>query len=294
MPKSNPNLTRMQIEWTAPCGNSFLAEHWPADGPVRDVLLCVHGMGGAASDFHTLAEAAVQRGISCHALNLRGQGHDPQPARRGAVLDLEAVARDVQAFGREVLAAQPGARLWVCGESMGALVVAWMLAHRRFAPSPCGAVFSVPVVALRRPTPWVVRQIVRLLGRLVPGLRFYPSWFVSGKIEKLRVTRDEAHAERIRNSPQYIRAFTFRFLAQLSDLMASSPRLAGDITTPSLVLAAGQDVYVRPDQIRMWFDQLAAPDKTFRIYPEAHHLLWNDWDREQVMADIFAWMSARP
>ncbi|NBS53750.1 MAG: alpha/beta hydrolase, partial [Spartobacteria bacterium] len=29
------------------------------------------------------------------------------------------------------------------------------------------------------------------------------------------------------------------------------------------------------------------------IYPEAHHLLWHDWDKEAVMSDIHAWLTAR-
>ena len=61
--------------------------------------------------------------------------------------------------------------------------------------------------------------------------------------------------------------------------------------TPCLVLAAGKDVFLRPEQVRAWFDQLAASDKTFRLYPEAYHLLWNDWDKDLVMADIVSWMN---
>ena len=36
-----------------------------------------------------------------------------------------------------------------------------------------------------------------------------------------------------------------------------------------------------------------ATDKTFRLYPEAYHLLWNDWDKELVLADILAWLNER-
>lgn len=81
--------------------------------------------------------------------------------------------------------------LWVCGESMGVLVLAWMLAGKRFKQPIAGAIFSVPVVDLIKPTPWIVRQLVRTIARVAPGVRFFPSWFISGKLEPLRVTRDE-------------------------------------------------------------------------------------------------------
>jgi lysophospholipase len=63
--------------------------------------------------------------------------------------------------------------------------------------------------------------------------------------------------------------------------------------TPCLVLAAGQDVFLRPEQIKAWFDRLAASDKTFRLYQDAYHLLWNDWDKDLVLADILDWLNDR-
>jgi lysophospholipase len=176
---------------------------------------------------------------------------------------------------------------------MGALILSWMLADGRFDKPVRGAIFSAPVVGFMKPTPWIVRQTVRVLATVIPGLRFYPSWFVSGKLEPLRVTRDEEHLLRIHNAPHYITAFTFRFLHQLGKLIDSSEAIAASMKTPCLVLAAGQDVYLRPEQIATWFDRLAASDKTLRVYPEAYHLLWNDWDKETVLADILGWISER-
>ena len=91
----------------------------------------------------------------------------------------------------------------------------------------------------------------------------------------------------------YITAFTFRFLHQLGELIESSELIAAKMKTPCLVLAAGQDVFLHPQQVRAWFDRLAAADKTFRLYPEAYHLLWNDWDKDAVLADILGWLNER-
>ena len=284
----------MHFDWTAPDGEIFPCEGWLPVAPARSLLICIPGMGGEAQYFQPLAEAVASLDMATFALNLRGQNRDPVPARRGAVLDLETLSSEIDAFARDMRAAHPTATsLWICGESMGALLVSWMLAHSRFDPAPRGAIFSVPVVELKKPTPWVIRQAVRFLAATAPDFRLSPSLFVSGKSEQLRVTRDESHLERIRNSPHNIRVFTFRFLAAMGALMEASRDLAAQIKTPSLVLAAGQDVFIRAAQIESWFHQLAAPDKTWRLYPEAHHLLWNDWDKTQVLSDIIAWLRDR-
>jgi alpha-beta hydrolase superfamily lysophospholipase len=75
--------------------------------------------------------------------------------------------------------------------------------------------------------------------------------------------------------------------------MDASLHLAPQIQIPSLVLSAGQDVFIHPKQIEDWFQKIGAPDKTLRLYPEAHHLLWNDWDKEQVLVDIQEWLRIR-
>jgi lysophospholipase len=176
---------------------------------------------------------------------------------------------------------------------MGALILSWMLAYDRFSEPVCGAIFSAPVVDLIKPTPWIIRQSVRLLAKTLPGVRFYPSWFVSGKLEPLRVTRDEEHALRVQNAPHHITAFTFRFLHRLGRLIDSSEMIATRVKTPCLVLAAGQDVFLRPEQVMEWFARLASSDKSFKLYSEAYHLLWNDWDKDAVLADVLLWLNER-
>ncbi len=282
-----------QFAWEAPDGVVFPCERWLPDRKARGTVVCVHGLSGAATDFLALGEVLCKAGLACFALNLRGQGSDPHRPRRGATLDLEDISRDISRFANAMHSANDQRPLWVCGESMGALILAWMLAGKRFERPIAGAIFSVPVVGLVKRTPWIVRQIVRTVASVAPGLRFFPSWFISGKLEPLRVTRDEEFELRVRSAPHYITAFTFRFLRQLGLLIEGSAQVAAKMETSCLVLAAGQDVFLRPEQVRAWFDRLAATDKTFRLYPQAYHLLWNDWDKELVLADILAWLNER-
>jgi alpha-beta hydrolase superfamily lysophospholipase len=291
--EKQPEFNLTQFDWEAPDRVVFPCERWLPEGNSRGTVVCVHGLSGAATDFLTLGGFLRKAGLACFGLNLRGQGSDPHRPRRGAHLDLEDVSRDISSFANAMHSVKDEKPLWVCGESMGALILAWMLAEKRFEQTVTGAIFSVPVVDLIKPTPRLVRQVVRAIARIMPGLRFFPSWFISGKLEPLRVTRDEEFERRVRNAPHYIKAFTFRFLHQLGLLIEGSAQVAAKMVTPCLVLAAGQDVFLRPEQVRAWFDRLAATDKTFRLYPQAYHLLWNDWDKKLVLADILFWLNER-
>lgn len=249
----------------------------------------MHGMGGAPSDFEPFGCRLAAEGWRTVAFAVRGQGLDPEPGRRGAFLDPAVIAGDLRAFVREVAGGSPGPRFFV-GESLGALLGAHALAWGglRFD----AAVFSAPVVELARPTPSWARVALRFLARAFPEGRLRPAWFVTGGPRAPKTSRDEQWVAAQRRGPQSIAAFSFRVLLAVGVLMESMPAAASRITLPSLVLAAGCDIFVKPHQVQKWFEQLASPSKEFRLYPEAFHVLWNDWDREQVLEDVAGWLDA--
>lgn len=283
----------MEFLWTSPDGLAFPCERWEPAGEARGVMIFLPGMSGAATDFDTLALAVAQAGIAGYALNLRGQGHDPITRRRGTELNLRQIEKDIAAFGREVMREYPATPIFWIGESMGSLVLMHLLTMPSFDLPVSGAIFSAPVVGLRKQTPPMVRWALGVLAGVAPRFRLHPGLFVTHKGAPIRVTRDEEFRARVRESSHFIPVFSLGFLHSLGKLIESSNSLARKVTVPSLVMAAGQDVFVDTTQIRGWFKDLAAPDKTLHIYPEAFHCLWNDLDRATVIADILNWLETR-
>ena len=284
----------MTFPWQAADGEVFSGEQWTPPSSLRGRLICIHGLGGAATDFTSLGEATAARGFSAFAPNLRGQGCDPEEKRRGRFLEPNVLARDLTDFVTALPAST--APVVLCGESLGALLVAWALSQRPFPFPLAGVILSVPVVDLKKPTPALGRALIRALARIVPTLPLNATRFVTPRSEapwEDNLTRDQAHVEYLRSAPHRIRRFSVSTLNALGNLMDARATLAAGLQVPTLVLAAGEDIYIAPTQVKAWFDQIAAEDKTFRLYPEARHLLWNDFDREQVIADILSWMEAR-
>ncbi|MEX1119347.1 MAG: alpha/beta fold hydrolase [Terrimicrobiaceae bacterium] len=279
----------MDFEWQAPDGTSFPAKCWGDAAKASAVIVFVHGLGGAISDFDSLASHLATKGFVGYAATVRGQGQDPSERRRGTSLDPRGIANDLSAFARENH--QPGKPFFLCGESLGALLVAWSLANDVPLPSTDGVIFSVPVVTLSRETPGIVRLALRWAARVIPRARLKPSWFVSGTNRMPQTSRDEEWLALQRTGPQHIGAFSFSVLDGMGRLMEIMPHCAQKIQTRSLVLAAGKDIFIRTDQVKGWYDLLPAEDKTFLEYPEAYHVLWNDFDRETVIQDIHTWLA---
>ena len=78
-------------EWKSFDGAHFSSSKWIVKNRKipRAVIIGVHGISGAASDFNNLGSALSQKGISVYAYELRGQGNDPEPKRIGDLKDVQ-------------------------------------------------------------------------------------------------------------------------------------------------------------------------------------------------------------
>lgn len=284
----------MRFSWTTHDGELRSAHSWPA-GDCRAVIACVHGMNGSGEQFHPLP--ARIPGYAFHALDLRGQGSDHIAERRGAALEFEKQMLDIAAFVAALRKLHEGRPLFLMGESMGSLLAAgfagWSRKNADARHAVDGVILSVPVVGLRREVPGFLRWILRGAARVVPRASLTPSRFVNGKRIAPPLTRDRAYQDSLSERPHHISGFSLRFLVELGDLIEDSASLAAGLHTPTLVLAAGQDCFVKPCQIASWFEKIPAQDKTLRHYAEAYHLLWHDWDRDLVVSDISAWLDQK-
>ena len=273
--------------WRASDGETFTGLVWEPDGGrPRASVLCIHGLSGAACDFGPLARRLAADGCEVRAVNLRGQGCDPDPSRRGHFLDPDAWRADLAAFAGEFLQDAP---LFVVGESMGSLVAVDSVANGALAPRRL--VLSVPVVEMRTPVPaWVVALLRRVAG-VCPRMKLSPLRFVHGNTALPRLTADDAYMAYLQTIPHRVGGFTLGFLTKFHDFMRSVREDAGRVRVPTILLAAGRDVFIRPDQSRAFFETLGCGEKEYRLYAESHHLLWHDVEKDDVLGSVARWIA---
>lgn len=274
------------FDWRGHDGTAFPGLVWenPASRTTSHIV-CIHGLSGAASDFGPLARRLASEGHTVWAVNLRGQGHDPDLRRRGHFLDPHEWRADLAAFADGHLDADP---LAVIGESMGSLAALDAVAHRALRPQRL--VLSVPVTETRAPVPsWVV-SVLRAAAGVAPRCKISPMRFVHGKTSIPRLTSDNAYMQYLTEIPHRVGGFSLEFLTRFHDLMQEARRNAARLDLPTLMLAAGRDVFITPEQSRAFFELLATPEKEYVFYPDSHHLLWHDVDTEDVLEHISRWL----
>jgi alpha-beta hydrolase superfamily lysophospholipase len=291
--------TCTQHEWTAPDGERFSYSIWggalPTGDEPRAVIIAVHGLSGAALDYEPLGSHMARHGAMTYALELRGQGNDPLPQRRGDLESLQDWYADLSAFFSFVRSRHSAALFYYYGESMGAALLTRFLAQAKPDEQPLGLVLASPVVEIRHKPTWWQDLVFRFM-------------YWSAKLHRINVgkytkrtnddhsnwvTRDLAHRDWFATAPHRVTHFTVRFFACLRELIEGCFDAAPQVTVPVLVIYAGHDVYITADRVEAFFEQLGSKEKKLTLFPESYHLLLHDYDRDAALARIEEWLLGR-
>jgi acylglycerol lipase len=292
-------ITSTQHEWKAPDGETFSYSSWgddlSPDQRPRAVVVAVHGLSGAALDYEPLGRHLATHDIVTIALELRGQGNDPLPARRGDLVRIEEWFADLSAFFSLIRRRYPDTQIYYYGESMGAALLTRFVAEAREPELPAGLVLASPVVTISANPTWWQEQVFRFFLWVMPTHRIDVREYTKRTTDDPSnwVTRDEAHRRWFETAAHKINFFTVRFFKCLRDLIDGCFDAAPRITVPVLVIYAANDVYIKPARVEQFFERLGSSEKERRLFPESYHLLLHDYDKAEALEQIEAWLLQR-
>jgi acylglycerol lipase len=269
-------------------GKRMAWSHWPVvqGRSCKAVVIAIHGLSGAASDFWLLGEKLPQQNIAVYAYELRGQGNDSELNRRGDVLSSIQWRRDLQTFHRLVKARHPDVPIFWYGESLGSLIALHTAAESRGRDSPQALILSAPLAGLRQQLGSAEHFLLTAASHLMPFVKVSLGQLAHMDEDKMRVTTTSTHGGQMQQSPHHVPAFTLRLLRETGRMIDSNPQAADDVRIPSLWLASPHDIVAGPEQIQSLFAKLEAKDKKLLWYTRSYHLLLHDVQRDEVLRDV--------
>ncbi len=257
------------------------------------VVITVHGLSGASSDFWPLGETLPPRGIAVYGMELRGQGNDPDLKTRGDIVSSKQWQDDLRVFHQLVKKRHPGVPVFWYAESLGALIALHTADQSHGAQLPEGIIFASPAAGVKIKPGALKRFTIHVATTLMPGRKVNLEKLGGVRDEDIRVTQNTTHEAQMARTPHYVSEFTLRLLRAIHRMMHNSPQALREIKLPVLVLASPNDVIASPAQITRFYDILASGDKTLIWYNESYHLLLHDVQREKVLHDATGWLMKR-
>ena len=244
--------------------------HWSAEGP-RYVAVIAHGYGEHAGRYGHLAAALVADGAVVYALD--HHGHGQSEGDRALIRDVQDFIVDLDTLMTLARAEHPALPVVLIGHSMGGAIAArYAQLH---ADQLTGLVVSAPIVGGNP-------AFEALLGLdPIPEVPINPD----------ALSRDPAVGAAYAADPlvyhgPFLRE-TLQSLISAVDTIASG----GSLTMPTLWIHGDLDPLAPLEVTRGPIEHIGGTRLKEKIYPGAMHEVFNETNRDEVVADVIAFIA---
>ncbi|RME25575.1 MAG: alpha/beta hydrolase [Deltaproteobacteria bacterium] len=251
----------------------------PPEPAGRDVLL-VHGLAEHADRYHHVAAALNAAGHRATLVELRGHGRSE--GRRGHVRRWQDYVDDVVAAARFVRG-----EMFIVAHSMGGLVVLDGLRGGPLREHAVAVAVSNPLLGVAFDPPKVKEAAAGLLSRLLPWLS------LSNELDVNLISRDKAVVAAYEADPLVFDTITPRWYTEMLGARKRVHAHAGRYDLPGLAMVGTGDGICDHRATVSLMERWGHPDHEVKRYEGLYHELFNEPEKERVLADLVAWLGAR-
>ncbi|REF35825.1 alpha/beta hydrolase [Thermasporomyces composti] len=241
---------------------------WPNDS-ARYLALLVHGYGEHIGRYEHVADTLVRHGAE--VVGADHMGHGRSAGERVLITDYEEVVDDLHTVDERARSARPGLPVVLIGHSMGGMIATRYA--QRYADTLCCVVLSGPVLGVWSPT-----KLLQLDE--IPDT----------PLDITTLSRDPAVGQRYAADPLVwhgpFKRPTLQALATCLETINAGPRLE----LPTLWAHGGDDQLVPLAETQVGIDHIRGSRFTERIYPGARHEIFNETNKDEVLADVTAFI----
>lgn len=252
---------------------------WLPDSPAVAVVVIAHGVAEHSGRYAYLGEKLADAGYAVYALD--HHGHGLSSGRRANIVRMDGLADDLGQMLALACQLTPGRPRFLLGHSMGALVTLYLTTRTPLDLS--GVIVSGVPLVLPKINP-MLRAFSPVLSAIAPDAG-------SVKIDSLQISRDMAVVRDYDSDPLNYRgklpARTGHEILKATHLVTRRLRT---FSFPLLILQGGEDVIAPPAGARLLATTVASRDVTQKVYGKLYHEVFNEPERDQVIADTLDWL----
>ena len=282
---------------------------WMPDIPPRAVVMLSHGMAEHGGRYARLAQALCAAGLGVYALDQRGHGRTAEAGTVGLYAESDGwnkVVGDLASLNQHIGQQHPGLPIILLGHSMGSYISQAYLLHH--SASLHGAILSgsnFQPVALYRAAQIIARierarQGLRGRSALIDFLSFgsFNKAFKPNRTKFDWLSRDPVEVDNYINDPlcgfRCTNQLWIDLLGGLQQISKVSNLAQIDPGLPILVMGGDCDPVSEGKRLIDLANALRSAGNRqlqLNLYPQARHELFNETNRDEVMADVIAWLN---
>ncbi|AZE96191.1 Lysophospholipase [Pseudomonas orientalis] len=293
---------------TANDHSRLYVNQWMPDADLKALVMLSHGMAEHSGRYARLAQALCGAGYGLYGLDQRGHGRTAVEGTLGLFAENDGwnkVVGDLASLNQHIGQQHPGVPIILLGHSMGSYIAqAYMLHH---SASLHGAILSgsnFQPVALYRAARLIARierarQGLRGRSGLIDFLSFgsFNKAFKPNRTAFDWLSRDPVEVDKYIHDPlcgfRCTNQLWVDLLGGLQHISKASNLAQIDPGLPILVIGGECDPVSEGKRLTSLADALreaGCQHLQLTIYPQARHEVFNETNRDDVTADVLAWL----
>lgn len=261
-----------------------LFERWwrPKEEP-KAVIVIVHGYAEHSGRYSETAEYLIRHGYAVYAFDLRGHGRSD--GIRAFVRSFDEYLVDVEDSLSRAREREQGKRIFLLGHSLGGAIAALFAVEKH--PDLAGLILSAPYLKLTGDVSPISLSLASIAGHILPELP------VAKKIDSSLLSRDSKVAERYdEDSLVYHGMMKAREAREIIRVVKRIRARMEAVTLPLLILHGSDDHIADIEGSKEFYARAGSDDKTLKIYEGLYHEILNEPEKDNILADIVAWLDA--
>jgi acylglycerol lipase len=262
-------------------GLNIFTRAWLPKGKPRAIMILIHGFNAHSGYMQWPGEQFAASGLAAYALDLRGRGKSE--GERFYVENFEDYLGDVDKLVGIARSENPGIPVYVLGHSAGGVIAtSYVFEHQQAIAGLICESFANDVGL-----PNAVALILKGISHLTPHLHVFA-------LNNADFSRDPKVVAAMNSDP--LIAKESQPAETAAEMLKASDRLTANFpkfTVPVFIIHGTADKATRPAGSQHFYDTAGSTDKTLKLYEGQFHDLLADIGKEEVMADILAWIDKR-
>ena len=289
--------------------SGLFVNQWLPAGTPKAMVLLAHGMAEHSGRYARLGETLGDAGFGLYAHDQRGHGKTAERGTLGYFADNDgwcAVVSDLASLSRHIGQAHPGVPIFLLGHSMGSYIAQAYLMHH--SASLQGAILSASnfqPVALYRAASLIarferLRQSPKGRSALIEWLSFgsFNKAFKPNRTAYDWLSRDPVQVDAYASDPlcgfRCTNQLWIDLLGGLQQISKASNLAQIDPGLPLLIMGGECDPVSEGKRLTDLATALRKAGNRqlqLNLYPQARHELFNETNRDEVMADVIEWLN---
>ena len=253
------------------------------EGEPKAVVVLLHGYAEHIGRYLHVIEALNKHDYVVFTLDHRGHGESE--GQRACVEKFAYFVDDLHLLLLKAKEAFPNLPLFMIGHSMGGLIA--ILYALRHEDQVDGLVLSGAALQIGDDVSRLLKAISKYVVKLVPNLPILSN-------QENVLSRDPAIERRFKQD-------SLCYNGKIKARMAYEMKMASEdvcarmsrLSLPLLIMHGSADRLTNPAGSKRLYQQARSQDKTLKLWPEHFHEIFNELEKEQVIAFMLEWLDKR-